>query len=86
MLIIGVNTGGDLFMFRDYFGEDFQLYGVDVKRKCAAFESEDFVKRIFVGSQDDVEFMETVGREIGSVDIILDDASHTPAYTLPRPP
>jgi hypothetical protein len=82
MLIIGVNTGGDLFMFRDYFGDDFQLVGVDLNPECAAFESEDFVKRIFVGSQNDVEFQKSVGREIGSVDIILDDASHTSAYTL----
>eukprot|EP00041_Stephanoeca_diplocostata_P033111 m.1084671 g.1084671 ORF g.1084671 m.1084671 type:complete len:957 (-) comp24274_c0_seq5:1839-4709(-) len=81
MLLIGVNTGGDLFMFRDYFGSDCRIYGVDLNPEVAAFSTEDNIK-MYVGSQDDAAFLKMVGDEVGGFDIILDDASHVPQLTL----
>eukprot|EP01047_Picozoa_sp_COSAG01_P031407 COSAG01_NODE_2228_length_8130_cov_11.575395_11_plen_367_part_00 len=81
MLLVGINTGGDLFLFREYFGPSVKIWALDVNPECAAFESEDFVQKVFIGSQGDAELLEEIGAEIGHLDIVLDDASHDSTLT-----
>ena len=82
MLILGVNTGGDLFLFRWYFGPGVKIYGVDINEECKAFGEEDDIQ-VFIGDQGNKEFLAGVLQKIGEpLDIVLDDASHTSWLTI----
>ena len=73
-LEIGVSKGGSLSLWRKYFGPDAIIFGIDIDPSCAALDGKDGQVRI--GSQDDPEFLANVVKEMGGVDIILDDGSH----------
>lgn len=74
MLEIGVNGAGSLDMWREYFGSDATIYGIDINPECAAFDTPQTPVRI--GSQDDPDFLQNVVREMGGLDVVLDDGSH----------
>jgi hypothetical protein len=73
-LEIGVSKGGSLRLWRDYFGPDAKIFGIDIDSTCAKFDGVHGEVRI--GSQDDTKFLESVINEMGGVDIVLDDGSH----------
>lgn len=73
-LEIGVCGGGSLDMWREYFGPDATIFGVDVSPDCAGLA--DAPTQIRIGSQDDAAFMRGVATEMGGLDIVLDDGSH----------
>ncbi len=75
ILEFGVSQGGSLHMWRDYFGPQAQLFGVDINPQCRQFE-EDGV-RIFIGDQADREFLRSLARELPTIDILIDDGGHT---------
>ena len=75
MLEIGVSQGGSLDMWRDYFGHQAIIVGIDISPGCKTFEQgRTFVR---IGSQEDVGFLQEVIAEFGPFDIILDDGGHT---------
>ncbi len=74
LLEIGVQNGGSARMWRDWFGPEALIFGIDVDPACAAGEG-DGVK-IRIGSQDDPAFLARVVDEMGGVDIVIDDGSH----------
>ena len=73
-LEIGVNNGGSLQMWRRYLGKDAVICGVDINPDCAQYDGQSAMVRI--GSQDDPAFLADVVREMGGVDVVLDDGSH----------
>ena len=73
-LEIGVSHGGSLQLWRQYFGPDATIFGIDIDPRCAAVDDANLVVRI--GSQADPEFLHRVLDEMGGVDIVLDDGSH----------
>ena len=73
-LEIGVNNGGSLQMWRRYLGKDAVLCGIDINPDCAQYDGQSGMVRI--GSQDDPEFLASVVKEMGGVDVVLDDGSH----------
>lgn len=73
-LEIGVFRGGSLRMWRNYFGPQATIFGIDIDPACAEFDGRHGQVRI--GSQDDPEFLARVVDEMGGVDVILDDGSH----------
>jgi cephalosporin hydroxylase len=75
ILEIGVSHGGSLQMWKDYFGKDAKIFGIDIDPRCKEFE-EDNIK-IFIGSQSDRDFLKMVKKSIQMVDIIIDDGGHT---------
>lgn len=78
VLEIGVFKGGSLQMWKNYFKtptNNINIYGVDVDPDCKKLE-EDGIK-IFIGSQEDREFLRRIKNEIGKVDILIDDGGHT---------
>lgn len=77
-LEIGVSQGGSLGFWRQYFGPDAIIFGIDVDPACAAFDGIDGQVRI--GSQDDPDFLRSVIAEMGGVDVVLDDGSHVMAH------
>lgn len=75
ILEIGVFQGGSLQMWKKYFGEGVQIYGIDIDPRCKSLEEDNIT--IFTGSQSDRQFLQSVKRQIPKVDILLDDGGHT---------
>jgi hypothetical protein len=71
----GVSQGGSLRMWRHYFGESAQLYGVDINPNCLQFEEPGV--RIFVGDQADRAFLRSLAQALPPIDILIDDGGHT---------
>jgi len=74
ILEIGVYKGGSLEMWRRYFGPQCQIIGIDINPLCKRFEDEN--TKIFIGSQDDREFLRELKAEIPRVDVLIDDGGH----------
>jgi cephalosporin hydroxylase len=70
---IGILNGSSLKMWRDYF-PNATIYGVDIDPRCKAYESDRI--KIFIGSQNDVIFLNQLKEEIGEIDVLIDDGSH----------
>ena len=73
-LEIGVSKGGSLQMWREYFGSEATIFGIDIDPKCKQYDG--LFGQVRIGSQDDKEFLESVVEEMGGIDIVLDDGSH----------
>ena len=73
-LEIGVSDGGSLQVWRKYFGPQAIIFGIDIDPRCASLDGKSAQVRI--GSQDDKAFLEQVVKEMGGVDVVLDDGSH----------
>lgn len=73
------DAGGEsLRMWKFYFPKS-KIFGIDI------FDKRDLEEkriRIFQGSQADSEFLLNVCREIGEIDIIIDDGSHINEHVL----
>jgi hypothetical protein len=74
MLEIGVFQGGSLLMWKDYFGDQANIFGIDINPACKALE-EDRV-HIFIGDQEDRTFLRAVADSMQRIDIVLDDGGH----------
>jgi len=75
VLEFGVNQGGSLEMWRDYFGPDAKIFGVDIDPRCEQFEDHNI--RILIGDQADEEFLQRVVDEIGApIDVVIEDGGH----------
>ncbi len=74
ILEIGVCKGGSLQMWKDYFGKQAIIVGIDIEENCKAFEEENV--HVCIGSQGDSDFLSQVEAEWGPFDIVLDDGSH----------
>ncbi|MDA7785200.1 class I SAM-dependent methyltransferase [Pseudomonadales bacterium] len=72
---IGVLDGGSLFMWRDFFGENARIIGIEINKSAKVWEEHGF--EIFIGSQSDPEFWKGLFNKVGNVDIVLDDGGHT---------
>lgn len=77
---IGVLEGGSLHMWRDFFGPQARIIGIDVNPNAKKWEDEGF--EIFIGSQSDELFWDEFINEVGQVDIVLDDGGHTYAQQI----
>jgi hypothetical protein len=73
-LEIGVSKGGSLQVWREYFGNDAVIFGIDIDPACKKYDGRSGQVRI--GSQADPDFLNSVIEEMGGVDIVLDDGSH----------
>ena len=71
---IGVSQGGSMQMWKEYFGKNAKIVGVDIEERCKQFEDEQV--SIEIGSQDDVEFWNDFKQKYPRVDILLDDGGH----------
>ena len=72
---VGVLSGGSLFMWRNYFGKDARIIGVELNPEAKRFEKYGF--EIHIGNQSDENFWKDFFEKVGDVDIILDDGGHT---------
>jgi hypothetical protein len=72
---IGVLGGGSLFMWREFFGPQARIIGIDLNPNAKKWEENGF--EIYIGSQSDKDFWSEFINDIGSVDVVLDDGGHT---------
>jgi cephalosporin hydroxylase len=71
----GVSHGGSLQMWKHYFGPRARITGVDIMPKCAQL-AEDRID-IVIGDQEDRAFLRSLARELGSVDVLIEDGGHS---------
>ena len=71
ILEIGIAHGGSLQMWKDYFGPDAMIYGIDANDKTAIEESQ--IKTI-LGNQGDRNFLKTLS--LPELHVLIDDGSH----------
>ena len=74
LLELGVAGSASIKTWREYFPKA-KVYGIDINPDCAG-------EGIFIGSQVDGIFLQKVLDEIGTPDIIIDDASHYGPFTI----
>lgn len=76
LLEIGVDNGGSLEMWKQYFHPESKIIGIDILQDCKKHEQVD--KNIFVriGDQSDKKFLESILSEFENIDIVIDDGSH----------
>jgi len=72
---VGVYGGGSLFMWRNFFGKQARIIGIDLNPEAKKWEKDGF--EIFVGDQSDPDFWINFYKQIGEIDILLDDGGHT---------
>ena len=74
-LEIGIQNGGSLQMWREFFGPEAKIIGIDVDPQCKALEAEGF--EIWIGDQADPAFWAEFKTKNPSIDLVLDDGGHT---------
>lgn len=72
----GVQFGGSAQMWREYFGPDAKIYGVDIDPKCKAWEEPGF--KVFIGDQADRAFLRKIAAKVGPIDVVIEDGGHHP--------
>ncbi len=71
----GVSQGGSLQMWRDYFGPQAVIHGVDINPACKQFEEPGTF--IHIGDQEDRSFLQSLANSLPPIDILIDDGGHT---------
>lgn len=73
ILEIGVEEGGSLQLWKEYFGDKCEIVGIDINPKTK-FEEPQI--KVEIGSQTDANFLSEIENKYGPFDIIIDDGSH----------
>lgn len=71
----GVFHGGSLQMWRDYFGPQAHIIGVDIDPRCAELTGPGI--DVVIGDQADPEFLRSLVAKVGPVDVLIEDGGHT---------
>jgi hypothetical protein len=71
----GVFQGGSLQMWKEYFGPDAKIFGIDINPHCKKLEEEQI--EILIGDQEDRTFLKSLTEKIPKIDILIDDGGHT---------
>jgi SAM-dependent methyltransferase len=83
ILEIGVYKGASLRLWKRYFGNpETVIVGIDIDQTCAQFDARNENIHVRIGSQADTGFLDTVTREFGPFDIIIDDGSHHSSHMI----
>jgi len=85
ILEIGVQHGGSLRLWENYFGADLlQWTGIDINPRCESLNQTRSNQRhqVFIGSQNDPRFLASVAQKRGPFDIIIDDGSHLSTHII----
>jgi hypothetical protein len=75
VLEFGVSQGGSLQMWKNYFGPDSKLFGIDINPLCKRMEEKQV--EITIGDQEDRSFLKQLASKIPRIDILIDDGGHT---------
>ena len=72
---VGVGDGGSLFMWKDFLGKKAKVIGIEMNPNSKLLEKFGF--KIFIGDQSSKKFWKNFFKEIGKIDILIDDGGHT---------
>ena len=72
---VGVTNGGSLFMWKEIFGNDARIIGIDFNPSAKRWEKYGF--EIYIGNQSDNNFWEKFYSNVDNIDILIDDGGHT---------
>jgi hypothetical protein len=75
LLEIGVSQGGSIELWKKYFGDQLNIYSVDINPQCEIFKS--LTTKLYIGSQEDEGFLSFLQNDLPEFDIIIDDGGHT---------
>ena len=70
----GVSHGGSLQMWKNYFGPHAKIYGIDINPQCKQLEEDQI--EIFIGDQEDKQFLRSIAETVPKIDILIDDGGH----------
>ena len=73
---VGVQKGGSLEMWSNFFGPESKIYGIDIDPECAELKYDNPNISIIIGDQEDPNFWDKVLQDIGPIDVFLDDGGH----------
>lgn len=73
---IGVFAGGSLAMWRSYFGERSQIYGIDLEPGCGMHAGTGI--DVMIGDQSSPAFWRAFRADVPSLDVVIDDGGHEP--------
>ena len=79
ILEIGVGQGGSLQLWKQYFGSEAKVIGIDCEPLCAGMVEDQI--QVCIGPQQDAAFLRDVVEELGAPDIVIDDAGHRTVET-----
>jgi len=74
VLEFGVAQGGSMQMWKAYFGPRCRIYGVDKNPACKAVEEERV--EVFIGDQEDRQFLRSLVARVPRIDVLIDDGGH----------
>ena len=77
LLEIGVDRGGSLRMWHDYFAEGSVIVGIDIDVSCLDAADPDRDIHVRIADQSDPSQLLTIADEFGPFDIVIDDGGHT---------
>jgi len=72
---VGILDGGSLELWKNFFHKDSRIIGVDFNPECKKLNIEGV--EIVIGDQSDENFWDNFFKNIGKIDILLDDGGHT---------
>jgi hypothetical protein len=72
---VGILNGGSLFMWREYFGPGSRIIGIDLNPAAERWRADGF--EIFIGDQADPSFWNEFYRQVGAIDVLMDDGGHS---------
>ena len=72
---VGILHGGSLFMWRDLFGPEARIIGVDLNPEARKWQEYGF--EIYIGNQSSTVFWKEFYEEVGLIDFLIDDGGHT---------
>ena len=71
---VGVGNGGSLFMWKKFFGNKVRIIGIELNPEAKKLEKHGF--EIFIGDQANPNFWKNFYKQVGKIDILLDDGGH----------
>lgn len=74
VLEFGVSHGGSLQMWKNYFGRRARIVGVDIDPRCKELEEKKV--EIYIGDQENRQFLRELMKKVGKVDVVIEDGGH----------
>jgi 23S rRNA U2552 (ribose-2'-O)-methylase RlmE/FtsJ len=74
MIEFDVANGGSINMWKSVFGKNSKIIGVDINPKAKIIENKNV--NVFIGDQENREFLRKMMSVVGNVDIVIEDGDH----------
>ena len=74
MIEIGIFNGGSLRMWKDYFGPNATIVGIDINPGCKNYEEPGI--EVVIGDQADPKFLQTLSKQYPKFAVVVDDGGH----------